>query len=286
MSGAARLRERLADLNAIQLRIINRLLGRPGTELGAISPDEQVIVVAHELSPGLTVQLDREHVVGLVSEEGTRTAHAAILAHSLGIPAVMGAVGALARIPDGAMLLLDGQSGVIVVDPTREELEEAFVADAEAAYDRREQQLGAEVMRELERRVLLTVLDRKWREHLYEMDYLREGIGLRAMAQRDPLVEYQREGGDMFNQMMEAFMEEVVGFVFHLDVQVSERPAAEALGREGIFVWDGDFYATGLIERLGKAEVGGVLRLGLVHYNTADEVDRTLEALGRVLAAR
>jgi preprotein translocase subunit SecA len=81
-------------------------------------------------------------------------------------------------------------------------------------------------MRELERRVLLTVLDRKWREHLYEMDYLREGIGLRAMAQRDPLVEYQREGGLMFNQMMEAFMEEVVGFVFHLDVQVSQQPAA------------------------------------------------------------
>ena len=79
-------------------------------------------------------------------------------------------------------------------------------------------------MRELERRVLLTVLDRKWREHLYEMDYLREGIGLRAMAQRDPLVEYQREGGDMFNVMMEAFMEEVVGYVFHLDVEVQETP--------------------------------------------------------------
>ncbi len=79
-------------------------------------------------------------------------------------------------------------------------------------------------MRELERRVLLTVLDRKWREHLYEMDYLREGIGLRAMAQRDPLVEYQREGGDMFNAMMEAFMEEVVGFVFHLEVEVTETP--------------------------------------------------------------
>jgi preprotein translocase subunit SecA len=107
-------------------------------------------------------------------------------------------------------------------DLEREELEEAFVADAEAAYDRREEQLGADVMRELERRVLLTVLDRKWREHLYEMDYLREGIGLRAMAQRDPLVEYQREGGAMFNQMMEAFMEEVVGFVFHLDVQVQQ----------------------------------------------------------------
>jgi phosphotransferase system enzyme I (PtsI) len=124
-SGAARLRERLADLNAIQLRMISRLIGRSATELGAISPDEQVIVVAHELSPGLTVQLDREHVVGLISEEGTRTAHAAILAHSLGIPAVMGAVGALARIPDGAMLLLDGQSGVIVLEPTLDELEDA-----------------------------------------------------------------------------------------------------------------------------------------------------------------
>ncbi len=99
-----------------------------------------------------------------------------------------------------------------------------FKADAQAAYDRREEELGADVMRELERRVLLTVLDRKWREHLYEMDYLREGIGLRAMAQRDPLVEYQREGGDMFNSMMEAFMEEVVGFVFHLEVEVTETP--------------------------------------------------------------
>jgi phosphotransferase system enzyme I (PtsI) len=124
-SGAARLRERLADLNAIQLRMISRLMGRSATDLGAISPDEQVIVVAHELSPGLTVQLDREHVVGLVSEEGTRTAHAAILAHSLGIPAVMGAVGALAKIPDGAMVLLDGQSGVIVLEPTMDELDEA-----------------------------------------------------------------------------------------------------------------------------------------------------------------
>jgi phosphotransferase system enzyme I (PtsI) len=124
-SGAARLRERLADLNAIQLRMINRLMGRSATELGAISPDEQVIVVAHELSPGLTVQLDRELVVGLVSEEGTRTSHAAILAHSLGIPAVMGAVGALARIPDGAMMLLDGRSGMIVLEPTPDELDDA-----------------------------------------------------------------------------------------------------------------------------------------------------------------
>jgi len=124
-SGAARLRERLADLHAIQLRMINRLLGKTGPDISAMTSDDQVIVVAHELSPGLTVQLDREHVVGLVSEEGTRTAHAAILAHSLGIPAVMGASGALATIPNGAMLLLDGQSGTVVLDPTRDELEEA-----------------------------------------------------------------------------------------------------------------------------------------------------------------
>jgi preprotein translocase subunit SecA len=111
----------------------------------------------------------------------------------------------------------------------RDDLDQAtliadFTTDAQAAYDRREESLGTDVMRELERRVLLTVLDRKWREHLYEMDYLREGIGLRAMAQRDPLVEYQREGGDMFNAMMEAFMEEVVGFVFHLEVEVDPTP--------------------------------------------------------------
>ncbi|MGH7508633.1 MAG: phosphoenolpyruvate--protein phosphotransferase [Gemmatimonadales bacterium] len=127
-SGAARLRERLADLHAIQMRMLQRLLGaRTDSELWSIPADEQVIVVAHELSPGLTVQLDREHVVGLVSEEGTRTAHAAILAHSLGIPAVMGVAGALVGIPNGTTLLLDGQSGTIVLDPNRDELEEAKV---------------------------------------------------------------------------------------------------------------------------------------------------------------
>ena len=126
-SGTARLRDRLADLHAIQMRMIQRLLGRTDSELWSIPADEQVIVVAHELSPGLTVQLDREHVVGLVSEEGTRTAHAAILAHSLGIPAVMGVAGALAAIPDRTTLLIDGQSGTIVLDPNRDELEDARV---------------------------------------------------------------------------------------------------------------------------------------------------------------
>ena len=94
------------------------------------------------------------------------------------------------------------------------------VDDAKAAYVAREEALGSEVMRELERKVLLQVLDRKWREHLYEMDYLQEGIGLRAMAQRDPLVEYQREGYDLFAAMMDSIAEEMIGFLFHVEVNV------------------------------------------------------------------
>ncbi len=101
--------------------------------------------------------------------------------------------------------------------------------DIHAAYERREEQLGTDAVRELERQVLLAVIDRKWREHLYEMDYLQEGVGLRAYAQRDPLVEYQREGFDMFAQMMEGIKEEAVGFLFNLEVQVEQaEPAAPA----------------------------------------------------------
>src|SRR5204863_572290 len=107
------------------------------------------------------------------------------------------------------------------LDP--EFLLERLRSDARDAYARREEELGAEVVRELERRVLLQVIDRKWREHLYEMDYLQEGIGLRAYAQRDPLVEYQREGFDMFQQMQEGIKEEAVGFIFNLEVQVEEQ---------------------------------------------------------------
>ncbi len=110
---------------------------------------------------------------------------------------------------------------------TADFLVEELKADAQSAYDHREETLGAETMRELERRVVLSVLDRKWREHLYEMDYLQEGIGLRAMAQRDPLVEYQREGFNMFAAMMDAIKEESVGYVFNLEVQVEDAPAVE-----------------------------------------------------------
>jgi preprotein translocase subunit SecA len=106
-------------------------------------------------------------------------------------------------------------------------LREMLVDNAQSAYDTREQELGEDVTRELERRVILTVLDRKWREHLYEMDYLRDGIGLRAMAQRDPLVEYQREGYDLFMAMMDAIKEETVGYVFNVEVEVKPQVAPE-----------------------------------------------------------
>jgi preprotein translocase subunit SecA len=104
---------------------------------------------------------------------------------------------------------------------------EVVQQDALGAYERREEELTAEVMRELERRVVLSVLDRKWREHLYEMDYLREGISLRGYGQRDPLVEYQREGYDMFSAMMEGIKEESVGNLFNLQVQRQDSPIVE-----------------------------------------------------------
>jgi preprotein translocase subunit SecA len=134
-----------------------------------------------------------------------------------------------------------------VLDVTADELLEQLLADAQAAYDRREADVGEgpdgePVMRELERRVLLSVLDRKWREHLYEMDYLQEGIGLRGYGQRDPLVEYQREAFDMFGAMMDAIKEESVGFLFNVEVTLTppedeaeveaagDVPAAETAG--------------------------------------------------------
>ncbi len=120
-----RLRERIADLTAVQIRMLRALIGHPDDELEITQPDGPVIIVAHELSPGLTVQLDRDRLAGLVSEEGTRTSHAAILAHSLGIPAVMGAAGALARIRNGTVLLLDGASGLVLLDPSPADLREA-----------------------------------------------------------------------------------------------------------------------------------------------------------------
>ncbi|MEV4562695.1 preprotein translocase subunit SecA [Nonomuraea sp. NPDC049419] len=110
---------------------------------------------------------------------------------------------------------------------TAELISERIKADALAAYDRREEEFGPDTMRDLERRVILSVLDRKWREHLYEMDYLREGIGMRAYAQKDPKIEYAREGFEMFSAMLEGIKEDSVGFLFNLEVEVQENPIVE-----------------------------------------------------------
>jgi preprotein translocase subunit SecA len=112
-------------------------------------------------------------------------------------------------------------------------LEARILEDARNAYSKREAELGSDVLRELERKVLLSVLDRKWREHLYEMDYLQEGIGLRAMAQRDPLVEYQREGYELFAAMMDAIKEELASLVFNVEVTIEgDGSTIEAKGVE------------------------------------------------------
>ncbi|MQA61577.1 MAG: preprotein translocase subunit SecA, partial [Actinophytocola sp.] len=118
-------------------------------------------------------------------------------------------------------------------DISMDVLLEELLADGQRAYEQREAEIdgtvGEGAMRELERRVVLSVLDRKWREHLYEMDYLKEGISLRAYAQRDPLIEYQREGFDMFQGMLDSLKEEVVGFLFNVQVEQADpdKSAAE-----------------------------------------------------------
>jgi preprotein translocase subunit SecA len=109
----------------------------------------------------------------------------------------------------------------------REALTEALTEDALAAYDRREQEFGDELMRYLERQILLQVIDHRWREHLYEMDYLREGIHLRGFAQIDPLVAYKNEGFTMFQELMHAIWEEFARLIFHVQVDVAPAQAQE-----------------------------------------------------------
>ncbi|HEX8630356.1 MAG TPA: preprotein translocase subunit SecA [Catenuloplanes sp.] len=152
--------------------------------------------------------------------------------------------------------------------------------DARKAYEQREENLGAEALRELERQVLLAVIDRKWREHLYEMDYLQEGINLRAYAQRDPVVEYQREGFDMFNQMMEGIKEEAVGFLFNLEVQVEEQPTVTVDPSQAVPLPDSDSH----VEIRAKG-LGGSRRPQQLQY-TAPAIDGEAGAGGSPVIQR
>lgn len=137
-TGSPRLKERLVDLNGVTARVLHHLLHRGVDELwdGVTEP---CVIVAREIAPALTVQLPRDRVVGLISEEGTRTSHAAILAHSLGIPAVMGLAGAVERIADGTVLVLDGTRGTVLLDPTPAEITDAGQREA------RRRELGAQL---------------------------------------------------------------------------------------------------------------------------------------------
>ena len=107
-------------------------------------------------------------------------------------------------------------------------MQEAVVEQALAAYDAKEETVGAETMRELERMVLLNIIDNKWREHLSEMDYLQEGIHLRAYGQKDPLTEYQREAFAMFEELTTALREEFVKYIYRVELVRQEQPAARA----------------------------------------------------------
>src|SRR5215203_6896754 len=111
----------------------------------------------------------------------------------------------------------------------REKLKDALDDDAMSAYDDRQQQLGEELMRHLERSILLQVIDNRWREHLYDMDYLREGIHLRGFAQIDPLVAYKNEGFAMFEELMHSIWEEFGKLVFHAEVEVQADGGAEGV---------------------------------------------------------
>ena len=130
--------------------------------------------------------------------------------------------------------LVDGTEYGSAGEISAEQLRDALLADANSEYDQLEEAVsaigGESQMRNTERMIILPIIDQKWREHLYEMDYLKEGIGLRAMAQRDPLVEYQREGGDMFNAMNDAVKEETVRQLFMLRKQFKAQEEANAAG--------------------------------------------------------
>ncbi len=165
-----------------------------------------------------------QHFIGDVIGDVIAAATAEGTPEQWDLEALWVALGAIYPISLGADEIVDEAGGLTRL--TAEMLTAEVLSDAKIAYAAREEQIGAEAMRQLERRVVLSVLDRKWREHLYEMDYLKEGIGLRAMAQRDPLVEYQREGYQLFAAMSDAIKEESVSYLFNLEVKVADSDGA------------------------------------------------------------
>ena len=118
--------------------------------------------------------------------------------------------------------------------PSTDAIYEAVVGEALEYYEKREQSMPAppegepaDTMRQMEREIMLQLIDQRWREHLSEMDYLREGINLRSLGQKDPLTEWQKDGYEMFGQLMASIDDDYVKYVMHAQVQVQDRPALE-----------------------------------------------------------
>jgi preprotein translocase subunit SecA len=108
-----------------------------------------------------------------------------------------------------------------------DDLYERVMSEATSYYEQREQTVGPELSRDIERQVMLRLIDQHWRDHLYEMDYLSEGIHLRAYGQKDPAVEWQREGFDMFAQMMSGIADDFVKYIMHVQVAIEPAPQAQ-----------------------------------------------------------
>ncbi len=170
----------------------------------------------------------------------------------------------------------------ILADPDMDadELADLVVEDAIKAYEAKEKRFGAATLRDLERWVLLRTLDSKWRDHLYEMDYLREGIGLRALAQMDPLVAYKNEGYDMFQQMMESIQSDFVRYLYHLEMVEKDQQQPDGSRRGLAYSGGGDsslaqnFAATGA----AAARDGRIADSSGEAYDAAQQATRTVVA--------
>jgi preprotein translocase subunit SecA len=157
-----------------------------------------------------------------------------------------------------------------------DELADRVFEDALEVYQGREERFGEETMREMERWVLLRTVDSKWRDHLYEMDYLREGIGLRALAQRDPLVEYKNEGYNLFQAMMDSIQEDFVRYIFHLEIVREEETRDTVAPRQLAYSGGGESSANQGF--LGAATGGGMVDSSAQAYDAAQQATRTVVA--------
>jgi preprotein translocase subunit SecA len=164
-----------------------------------------------------------------------------------------------------------------------ETLADLVVEDALKVYEEREERFGAPATREMENWVLLRTIDSKWRDHLYEMDYLREGIGLRALAQRDPLVEYKNEGFKMFQEMMESIQSDFVRYLYHLEIVREEQPQQVAPARHLAYSGGGD---SSLAQNFAAAGAVSSTRPGMVADSSAAAYEAAQQAARTVVAPR